>query len=57
MDNEKITNEISVLLEIRQVMRDRKIYDIADRLKSFIEKNYPIEILDTKNSVTFIWKR
>ena len=50
-------NSLMQLLSIRLILRDRKIFDLADMLKKAIEEIYHIEINDTKDSVCFNWKK
>jgi len=50
-----VYKEIVELIMIRGMARDKKQFDIADRLRDFIEKSYKLKVADTKNGFCWTW--
>lgn len=48
-------DEIHSWLEIRIELRDNKQYGLADKVRKIVESIYGVKVIDTKESVTFLW--
>jgi len=51
----EIIDEIKEWLKIRQIARDRKDFDIADRIKNLVEEIYKLKVGDTERAVCWTW--
>lgn len=55
MSSGKIIKEIEYWLKIRNDLRDAKAYEMADKVRDYIEKKYHCEVWDTENCYGWTW--